>query len=182
MASNTSLHTLMMRAAPRLSRRFFTCSQSPRSVASRSTAKTNTEPSLPKDAFKSRRQTPFLQAFRQPQRISSPAHSRSVHDAAAGQIVKTPRFLRARTVLNLGTRNQSTAAGSAAPEGYFPDASNSAVAYWLFGSAVSVFGLVVFGGLTRLTESGYVIDSDLHSRCLHAICFNQWKPTLLERL
>jgi cytochrome c oxidase assembly protein subunit 15 len=30
------------------------------------------------------------------------------------------------------------------------------VAYWLLGSAASVFGIVVFGGLTRLTESGYV--------------------------
>jgi cytochrome c oxidase assembly protein subunit 15 len=30
------------------------------------------------------------------------------------------------------------------------------VGYWLIGSAVSVFGIVVWGGLTRLTESGYV--------------------------
>jgi cytochrome c oxidase assembly protein subunit 15 len=30
------------------------------------------------------------------------------------------------------------------------------VGYWLIGSAASVFGIVVFGGLTRLTESGYV--------------------------
>jgi cytochrome c oxidase assembly protein subunit 15 len=29
------------------------------------------------------------------------------------------------------------------------------VAFWLLGSAASVFGIVVFGGLTRLTESGY---------------------------
>ena len=36
----------------------------------------------------------------------------------------------------------------------FPDASPRAVAYWLLGSAASVFGIVVFGGLTRLTESG----------------------------
>jgi cytochrome c oxidase assembly protein subunit 15 len=28
------------------------------------------------------------------------------------------------------------------------------VGYWLIGSAVSVFGIVVWGGLTRLTESG----------------------------
>ena len=38
----------------------------------------------------------------------------------------------------------------------FPDSSSNAVAYWLLGSAASVFGIVVFGGLTRLTESGYV--------------------------
>jgi cytochrome c oxidase assembly protein subunit 15 len=43
---------------------------------------------------------------------------------------------------------------------FFPEASSRSVAYWLLGSAASVFGIVVFGGLTRLTESGYVmIDS-----------------------
>lgn len=39
---------------------------------------------------------------------------------------------------------------------FFPETSEKPVAYWLLGSAASVFGLVVFGGLTRLTESGYV--------------------------
>ena len=38
----------------------------------------------------------------------------------------------------------------------FPQVSDKSVAYWLLGSAVSVFGIVVFGGLTRLTESGCV--------------------------
>lgn len=41
----------------------------------------------------------------------------------------------------------------------FPDTSSKSVAYWLLGSAASVFGIVVFGGLTRLTESGYVLSS-----------------------
>lgn len=36
----------------------------------------------------------------------------------------------------------------------FPEISEKIVAYWLLGSAASVFGIVVFGGLTRLTESG----------------------------
>ncbi|KAJ5899510.1 Cytochrome c oxidase assembly protein COX15 [Penicillium taxi] len=40
--------------------------------------------------------------------------------------------------------------------------SDKAVAWWLLGSAASVFGLVVFGGLTRLTESGLSIT--------------EWKP------
>ncbi|KAK2871633.1 hypothetical protein FQN49_002986 [Arthroderma sp. PD_2] len=39
----------------------------------------------------------------------------------------------------------------------FPDVSSKGVAYWLLASAVSVFGIVVFGGLTRLTESGLSI-------------------------
>ncbi|CRK19984.1 hypothetical protein BN1723_012087 [Verticillium longisporum] len=40
----------------------------------------------------------------------------------------------------------------------FPEKTTSKpVAIWLLGSAVSVFGLVVWGGLTRLTESGLSI-------------------------
>lgn len=40
----------------------------------------------------------------------------------------------------------------------FPETSSKSVAYWLLGSAASVFGIVVFGGLTRLTESGFVLS------------------------
>ncbi|KAK1059572.1 Cytochrome c oxidase assembly protein cox15 [Friedmanniomyces endolithicus] len=39
----------------------------------------------------------------------------------------------------------------------FPTTSTPTVAYWLLASATSVFGIVVFGGLTRLTESGLSI-------------------------
>lgn len=39
---------------------------------------------------------------------------------------------------------------------FFPKVTSKIVAYWLLGSAASIFGIVVFGGLTRLTESGYV--------------------------
>jgi heme a synthase len=44
----------------------------------------------------------------------------------------------------------------------FPDTSSNTVGYWLMGSAASVFGIVIFGGLTRLTESGLSIT--------------EWKP------
>lgn len=44
-------------------------------------------------------------------------------------------------------------------EGFFPKTTSNAAAYWLLGSAASVFGIVVFGGLTRLTESGYALFS-----------------------
>lgn len=40
---------------------------------------------------------------------------------------------------------------------FFPETSTNGVAYWLLASAGSVFGIVVFGGLTRLTESGLSI-------------------------
>ncbi|KAK4462749.1 cytochrome oxidase assembly protein-domain-containing protein [Cladorrhinum samala] len=39
----------------------------------------------------------------------------------------------------------------------FPETNAKSVGYWLIGSAVSVFGIVIFGGLTRLTESGLSI-------------------------
>lgn len=42
-----------------------------------------------------------------------------------------------------------------AKKSFFPETSSRGVAFWLLGSAASVFGIVVFGGLTRLTESGY---------------------------
>lgn len=42
----------------------------------------------------------------------------------------------------------------------FPEVSSKGVAYWLLASAASVFGIVVFGGLTRLTESGYVCSGN----------------------
>ncbi|KAL2174984.1 cytochrome oxidase assembly protein-domain-containing protein [Thermothelomyces heterothallicus CBS 202.75] len=44
----------------------------------------------------------------------------------------------------------------------FPETNAKVVGYWLVGSAVSVFGIVIFGGLTRLTESGLSIT--------------EWKP------
>ncbi|KAK0120291.1 Cytochrome c oxidase assembly protein cox15 [Cadophora gregata] len=42
-------------------------------------------------------------------------------------------------------------------KGFWPETSSNAVGYWLLASAGSVFGIVVFGGLTRLTESGLSI-------------------------
>ena len=47
--------------------------------------------------------------------------------------------------------------GASQAKSSFPKVSDKIVAYWLLGSAASVFGIVVFGGLTRLTESGYVL-------------------------
>lgn len=49
---------------------------------------------------------------------------------------------------------QQGASDKAESKSSFPETSDKVVGYWLVGSAVSVFGIVVFGGLTRLTESG----------------------------
>lgn len=76
-------------------------------------------------------------------------------------------FKHARTQLRLASlpcqrgfrasarlREAIAQAESAVKRSRFPDTSSNAVAYWLLASAASVFGIVVFGGLTRLTESG----------------------------
>lgn len=77
------------------------------------------------------------------------------HNAAAtGDIWATVSPPKAPDAPALG---RLTKAGKAKAHKYFfPELSEKPVAYWLLGSAASVFGLVVFGGLTRLTESGYV--------------------------
>ncbi|EGE07851.1 cytochrome c oxidase assembly protein COX15 [Trichophyton equinum CBS 127.97] len=55
------------------------------------------------------------------------------------------------------TTAATPAVGEAVSKSRFPDISSKGVAYWLLASAASVFGIVVFGGLTRLTESGLSI-------------------------
>lgn len=50
--------------------------------------------------------------------------------------------------------SNAVAESSTKAKSHMPNLSSKSVAYWLLGSAASVFGIVVFGGLTRLTESG----------------------------
>lgn len=57
--------------------------------------------------------------------------------------------------LKLNKGKNSARGRDTAQATFFPRTSHKVVAYWLLGSAASVFGIVVFGGLTRLTESGY---------------------------
>lgn len=50
---------------------------------------------------------------------------------------------------------------------FFPDISSKGVGYWLIGSAGLVFGIVVLGGLTRLTESGYDVLYSIDTASIH---------------
>ncbi|KAL9124651.1 MAG: hypothetical protein Q9217_006037 [Psora testacea] len=61
---------------------------------------------------------------------------------------------------------------------FFPETTQKSVAYWLLGSAASVFGIVVFGGLTRLTESGFVPFSPLLDWLLTRprLSITEWRP------
>jgi cytochrome c oxidase assembly protein subunit 15 len=68
----------------------------------------------------------------------------------------------------MATRSGSPGpANATAKKTSFPETNSKSVAYWLLGSAASVFGIVVFGGLTRLTESGLSIT--------------EWKPVTGSR-
>ncbi|KAF2717989.1 COX15-CtaA-domain-containing protein [Polychaeton citri CBS 116435] len=97
--------------------------------------------------YRSTQQTPFLSAFRQPRqhnaiRSSSSAAADAPHASPLGELSQ-------KLVKPVNVHSSKTSS--------FPDTSSKSVAYWLLGSAASVFGIVVFGGLTRLTESGLSI-------------------------
>ena len=115
--------------------------------------------------------SPFLQALRraapslsrhffgcrQPIQLSTRAIPRGVSLRAQKQI--GPFLGRSRRFSAISsTEASSPVADKLKSTSRFPDSSTNTVAYWLLGSAASVFGIVVFGGLTRLTESGYVAN------------------------
>ncbi|KND90691.1 Electron transfer protein 1, mitochondrial [Tolypocladium ophioglossoides CBS 100239] len=89
------------------------------------------------------RQTPR----RLPSKILNVIRSRGFTDAKSA----TPGTMADQIALRAGPQVQELG------KRVFPQTSSKGVAYWLLGSAASVFGIVVFGGLTRLTESGLSI-------------------------
>jgi len=90
----------------------------------------------------------------------SPAPSPSPLSALSSQISTTAvrsssTVAAAAAATTSSSATGAAAAAAAAAKNGRPEVASKAVAYWLLGSAASVFGIVVFGGLTRLTESGY---------------------------
>lgn len=144
MATAFSLHPLLRQAAPNLSRRFFACRHCPSTTFIRH-ATTKTSPS--RAAFKATRHTPFLDAFR----CQSTATASLVENANPVKVLERAKQAATRA------RNDVTNDVEAVKKGkrFFPTISSTVVGWWLLGSAASVFGIVVLGGLTRLTESGY---------------------------
>ena len=119
-------------AAPHLSRRFFGCQASSYS--------------------------PICQrAFASSRPRTSPRVS-SIRTAISKRwISASTKTANTASVSHTGPAVLDTAASSSTQivrSSSFPDTSSNAVAYWLLASAASVFGIVVFGGWTRLTESG----------------------------
>lgn len=128
-----SMLPALQRVAPRLTRQFFQCSHQ------RLPTRKGAYPAhvFPKESPKS------LKFFSSSHLRSSGAVSTT---ATAGLPLSTPEP---------STEGSTRRDGAKASRRYFPNTSQKVVAYWLLGSAASVFGIVVFGGLTRLTESGY---------------------------
>lgn len=82
------------------------------------------------------------------------------------QTTQVPRHVTIPTFDAAGAFAKSA---SKAKQAFFPATSEKKVAYWLLGSAVSVFGIVIFGGLTRLTESGCVLNTCNNNTSTNAI-------------
>jgi len=136
MAPPNAFLGLLHRAAPRLTRDLFVCRRCLHQQAA------------PRSRCTSTQQSPFLEAFRS--RVSQvPRHASTLGTI---QRSSSPLGSLSRTI----SKSKPFAQDSRVRKSSFPETSNSSVAYWLLGSAASVFGLVIFGGLTRLTESGSV--------------------------
>ncbi|CAZ80662.1 unnamed protein product [Tuber melanosporum] len=92
----------------------------------------------------------FTNTSRNKAATPAPATHPGTHSSPLGTLANT--FAHNSQTLKAGTKTQP----------FFPDISSPTVGYWLLGSAGLVFGIVVLGGLTRLTESGLSIT--------------EWKP------
>ena len=114
----------LRKAAPSLSKEFFTCRN--HQAARLQPSKRLFHPSL--------RTLPFFQLRYQTTQV--PRHA------------TIPTFNASEAIANATSKTKPA---------FFPETSEKKVAYWLLGSAASVFGIVIFGGLTRLTESGCVL-------------------------
>lgn len=128
MASPFQIGSQLRAAAPRLARRFFASRPCPNAPLRAAFAP------IPRVSQTSARpSSPILRAVRWQSTATTASPTDSVANAAAA------------------------ASTSASKSSSFPKTSDKKVAYWLLASAASVFGIVILGGLTRLTESGLSI-------------------------
>lgn len=106
-----------------------------------------------------------------PIRAASPARSSAPRPSVLQSVRwKSTQPLRSSATASATNVEGSMLAEAAAKSGgkssSWPNTSSKGIAYWLLGSAASVFGIVIFGGLTRLTESGYATTDSKLSQLL----------------
>ncbi|KAE8419090.1 cytochrome oxidase assembly protein-domain-containing protein [Aspergillus pseudocaelatus] len=136
MASLGSSVSLMRSFTPRLSKEIFTCRQCLGRSQNYAT----------KSAFrKNLAVSPFTQNT---SKLNLPASLSRTKTAIPNIFKRSASDSAVASAVEEGASNAKSS---------FPKVSDKTVAYWLLGSAASVFGIVVFGGLTRLTESGLSI-------------------------
>lgn len=139
MFGGASLQRALRKAAPGLTRRYFNCQcqHISRGALSREAQRSST-----------------------PTWISAQLNTKRVFKQDANKARPSQLRLTRSFTTSLRRCNSTTLPfpPEQAKQARFPRSSSNIVAYWLLGSAASVFGIVVFGGLTRLTESGYVHD------------------------
>ena len=99
--------------------------------------------------YKSVRQSPFLTAFRA---RAAPARQQSTTAPSPSPLSELSKTIGQTSASAKNTIGQK--ASAPARNKYFPEQTDKKVGYWLLASSASVFGIVIFGGLTRLTESG----------------------------
>ncbi|WPG98251.1 Cytochrome c oxidase assembly protein [Acrodontium crateriforme] len=138
MASLVAASSLRARLARRLADEAFVCRRCVHQRAAQSTPSTSRVSSL--------RDTPFLRAFRKPGHYQMRTQSSTASITPASPLGALGANIAARAPPRAPSKTSS-----------WPETSSKGVAYWLLGSAASVFGIVIFGGLTRLTESGLSI-------------------------
>jgi heme a synthase len=136
MFTSPSFARALREAAPGLSRRYFSCPCRPIRAQ-----RIHTEASA---AFKRAGTTshPWSRSV-----VLAPARSFQRNGLRSTRFFSSTRWARAAET--------APAEGHTLKKSPWPESSSNIVAYWLLGSAASVFGIVIFGGLTRLTESGY---------------------------
>lgn len=93
---------------------------------------------------------------------SQPLRIASEKTARAFRLYRPQFFVQTRPVSNSAAASTVASGAKSSSSGFFPEVTARPVGIWLVLSAVSVFGIVVLGGLTRLTESGLSIT--------------EWKP------
>ncbi|OJK02410.1 hypothetical protein ASPACDRAFT_115273 [Aspergillus aculeatus ATCC 16872] len=149
---------LLRSLAPRLSKEFFTCR--PCLIRTQSYASTSTlrKQFFAPDNARSALNTISLRA-RAKGAFASSLRNYASKSSKSSKSAKSPKPASSSQPA-LPAQAQSAASAAApeqAPKRFFPILTHKVVAYWLLASAASVFGIVVFGGLTRLTESGLSI-------------------------
>jgi heme a synthase len=109
-----------------------------------------------------KRQPRILQSLRQSRRHATTTSTSSI--SKKRPVLSLAFFSTTNANAAMSTAaHAATQTASQVSKRPFPATSSKSVAYWLLGSAASVFGIVVFGGLTRLTESGYALTSYINT-------------------